>query len=87
VSEFAPRPHVTDEIKERFARGQELYEYRNKIARILYRVPLEDLKRLHAILVALSDDDMRSVARFAEGLAEWPDPGSSSGNGCQEQTR
>lgn len=34
-------------------------------------LPLRDLLRLNAIIAALSDSDLRRVATFAEGLAEW----------------
>ncbi len=49
----------------------DLYAERNKIATLYYRLPLRDLVRLNQLLARLSDDDLRRVAAFAEGLAEW----------------
>lgn len=49
----------------------ELYEQRNKIAYIYYRLDLPSLKRLNHLLRILSDDELRMVAAYAEGLAEF----------------
>lgn len=64
----------------------DLYEQRCHLWRLSCRLPLRDLKRLNALLAKLSDNDLRMVATFAEGLAEW-----SSGDACSsdapEETR
>lgn len=56
----------------------DLYAGRNKLFHMVCRLPLRDLLRLNGILERLSDDDLRRVAAFAEGLAEWADSGSES---------
>lgn len=71
---------------DRLKTGEELYQYRNRIACIVGRLELADLKRLHSLIVRLSDADLRAVARYAEGLAEWPDPDASSSNGAKAIT-
>lgn len=55
----------------------DLYEARCWLWHLSCRLPLRDLQRLNAILARLSDNDLRMVATFAEGLAEW-----SSGDAC-----
>ncbi len=50
-----------------------LYEQRCYLWRLTCRLPLRDLIRLNFLLGKLSDDDLRQVAAFAEGLAEWAD--------------
>lgn len=50
----------------------ELYEERCKLMhRSFDRLRLEDLKRVNVLLAVLSDDDLRRIALYAEGLAEW----------------
>lgn len=49
----------------------ELYKERNRLHVLIYRLPLSDLVRLNELLAKLSDDDLRQVAAFAEGLAAW----------------
>lgn len=51
----------------------DLYEARCRLMHITFdRLPrTDDLNRLHAILSRLSDSDLRQVAAYAEGLAEW----------------
>jgi hypothetical protein len=51
--------------------AMELYAERNRFLHRFYRVSLRDLRRLNDCLTKLSDDDLRRVAVFAEGLAEW----------------
>lgn len=48
-----------------------LYEQRNKVARLIYRLPACDLERLNRVLERLTDDDLRRVASYAEGIADW----------------
>lgn len=52
----------------------DLYRERCFLWRLSCRLPLRDLERLNGILRQLSDDDMKRVAAFAEGLAEWSSP-------------
>lgn len=58
----------------------ELYAERNRLAVVVYRLPLGDLKRLNDLVAKLGDDGLRQVARYAEALAEWADAESSSGD-------
>lgn len=51
--------------------GNDLYENRNYLFRLACRLELRDLIRLVGILRKLSDDDLKRVAAYAEGLAEW----------------
>lgn len=60
--------------RETIARGELLYTERNKIQYMIYRLPLRDLIRLNKILARLSEGDLKRVAAFAEGLAEWNAP-------------
>lgn len=60
--------------------AMKLYEERNKLTFIIYRLELRDLERLNGILARLSDADIKQVAAYAEGLAEWSSPDSSSGD-------
>ncbi len=66
------------------ARAHELHAERSRILCRLGTVPIEDLRRLADILAALSDDDIRQVARFAESLALWPEEAEGSDNGQAE---
>lgn len=56
----------------------DLYAARNKLMTIVCRLPLRDLERLNRIIAALPDADLRRVAAFAEGLAEWQAADASS---------
>ena len=69
------------------ARAHELYIERNRITCRLGRVGLEDLRRFADILEALSDDDLRQMALFAESLALWPSepPGSTDAGETEAQ--
>lgn len=49
----------------------QLYEERTKLMRVICRLPMRDLVRLNALIARLSDDDLRHVAAYAEGMAEW----------------
>lgn len=60
------------------APAMQLYEERNKLAYLYYRLSLDDLKRLNALVRRLSDDDLRQVAAYAEGLAAWGAPDTES---------
>lgn len=59
------------EALARMERGKKLYEERTWLWHLSCKLPLRDLKRLNGILRKLSDEDMKRVAAFAEGLAEW----------------
>jgi hypothetical protein len=52
----------------------QLYEERSKVARLVGRLPLRDIERLNRVLERLSDDDLRTVASYAEALADWNAP-------------
>lgn len=64
--------------KEMVAGALELYAERNKLAVLYYRLDLPTLKRLNDIVANLSDENLREVVAFAEGLAMWGQPDSSS---------
>jgi hypothetical protein len=49
----------------------DLYRARCWLWHLSCRLPLRDLERLNGILAKLSDDDLKRVAVYAEGLAEW----------------
>jgi len=49
----------------------ELYAERNKLAALYYRLPLRDLVRLNQLIAQLSEEDLRRVVAFAEGLVAW----------------
>lgn len=49
----------------------DLYAARCSLWRLSCRLPLRDLVRLNQLLSKLSDDDLRQIAAYAEGLAEW----------------
>lgn len=51
-----------------------LYAERNRIMHLACRLPLRDLQRLNRVLERLTDDDLRAVAAYAEGLADWNAP-------------
>lgn len=59
------------EALERMKRGQKLCDERFWLWRLSCRLDLRDLERLNGILKRLSEDDMKRVAAYAEGLAEW----------------
>jgi hypothetical protein len=59
-------------------RAMELYEERNKLARLYYLLDLPTLKRLNAIVAVLDEDALREVVGYAEGLAAWATPDSES---------
>lgn len=62
----------------------ELYAERNRLAVVVYRLPLRDLRRLNDLIGNLGDEGLRQVARYAEALAEWADPAPSSGDAQKE---
>jgi hypothetical protein len=73
-----PAPAMNDVQRAAIAKAEasmapalELYEQRCYLWRLSCKLPLRDLKRLNDLLKKLSDDDLREVARFAEGLAEF----------------
>ncbi len=63
---------------EKMRPGLELVEERFWLWRLSCGLDLRDLKRLNATLRKLSADDMRRVATYAEGLAEWSSDESQS---------
>jgi len=42
-----------------------------------------DIVRLNETIAKLSESDLRRVAAFAEGLAEWSDPAPGSSDGSK----
>lgn len=62
-----------------------LYAARGRIERRLVAagVDADKLERVAAILETLSDADLVRLARYAEGLAEWPLDVVGSGDGPQ----
>lgn len=56
--------------------GRDLYELRNKFFHLVCRIELRDLRRLASVLDRLDDADLKRVAAFAEGLAEWASGGA-----------
>lgn len=63
---------------EASTQGQ-LYAARNRLAILVARLPLRDLRRLLELLEAATPDDLRRTAGYLEGLVEWPDPDARSG--------
>lgn len=59
------------EAIEQMKRGQKLCDERFWLWRLSCRLELRDLERLNRILRKLSDEDMKRVAAYAEGIAEW----------------
>ncbi len=57
-----------------------LHAERDKVITKLYRLPMRDLVRLNGVLARLSDDDLRRVAAYAEGLAEWGSDATEASN-------
>jgi len=49
----------------------DLYRERSWLWHQTCRLELRDLERLNGIVRRLSDEDLKRVAAFAEGLAEW----------------
>jgi len=58
-----------------------LHAERDKLMPLIYRLPMRDLARLNQVLARLSPDDLRRVAAYAEGLAEWGPDASQVSNG------
>jgi hypothetical protein len=56
----------------------DLYAERCKLWRRSCDLALRDLERLNRIIEALSPADLKRVAAYAEGLAEWGSPEASS---------
>lgn len=59
-------------------RAVELYDERCRLAHLYYRLDLPTLRRVNEIVARLSDDALREVVAYAEGLAMWGQPDSSS---------
>jgi hypothetical protein len=69
--------------QELTARANELYEERNKLARLYYRLDLRTLKRLNRLVEKLDDAQVVDLVKYAEGLAAWGPPDSHSEDGPQ----
>lgn len=54
-----------------FEETKALIEERFWLWRLSCRLPFRDLERLNGILRKLSDDDLKRVAAYAEGLADF----------------
>lgn len=81
-------------VKESAARAEasmkpamDLYHERCWLWHLSCRLELRDLQRLNGVLRRLSDADLKRVATFAEGLAEWSDldTGSPDAQGSSRQ--
>lgn len=59
----------------------DLYAERCKLWRRSCDLSLRDLARLNRIIAALSEADLKRVAAYAEGLAEWSSEPLSSPDG------
>lgn len=71
---------------EKTRAGRELYEHRTRLAFLVGKLELRDLKRLtgivNALLAAAPDGSLlKRAASFAEGLAEWVAPEAESPDG------
>lgn len=75
---------ATDRANEIMRPAQELYDERCRLWRLSCDLPLRDLRRLNQLLAKLSHDDLRQIARFAEGLAEWHDLEQSLSGASQD---
>lgn len=60
-----------DDMMAQAKAGIALYHERVKLWTLTCRLPLRDIRRLNELLAKLSDDDLRQIAVYAEGLAEW----------------
>jgi hypothetical protein len=69
----------------KMAPAMALLEQRNKLAYVYYRLDLESITRVNEILRILTDDELRMVAAYAEGLAEWRLPEPQSGDAPNSQ--
>lgn len=69
---------ATERAEAKMRDGKELLELRNRMFYLVCRIELRDLRRLTGILRRLDDADLKRVAAYAEGLAEWADDGSQS---------
>lgn len=69
---------ATERAEAKMRDGKELLELRNRMFYLVCRIELRDLRRLTGILRRLDDADLKRVAAYAEGLAEWSDDGSQS---------
>ena len=69
---------ATARADEKMRPGPEMVEERFWLWRLSCGLALPDLKRLNATLKKLSAEDLRRVAAFAEGLAEWSSSASES---------
>lgn len=76
---------ATAKANEQMRPAQELYDERCRLWRMTCDIPLRDLRRLNGILKALSHDDLKRVAAYAEGLAEWAEPASESPDASDPQ--
>ena len=63
----------------------DLYAERCKLWRRSCDLSLRDLARLNGIIAALSPEDLKRVAAYAEGLAEWSSPEASSPDGSDSE--
>jgi hypothetical protein len=62
-----------------------LLEQRNKLAYVYYRLDLQSITRVNELLRILTDDELRMVAAYAEGLAQWRLPEPQSGDAPNSQ--
>jgi len=72
--------------KEILKKAHELYDERCKLAKLYYRLDIDSLRRVNRLLDILTDDELRDVAAYAEGLASWRQPDSNSVNVAVQDT-
>lgn len=60
--------------------AMDLYKHRNEVSRLVGMLDLRDLKRLCKLLNALTPDELKDVAGYAEGLVSWRVSDEESGD-------
>lgn len=70
---------------EKMRPGLEMVEERFWLWRLSCGLALPELKRLNATLRKLSAEDLRKVAAYAEGLAEWGSDDAESPDAPQQE--
>lgn len=88
---------VSAEVKAKISPALERLAELSWIYSMAAKLSLRDLRRLNGILKRLDEVDLKRVAAFAEGLAEWASPDANyqdvtssegkEGGGSQEDAR
>jgi hypothetical protein len=71
---------VDKRVEAQIRPALDLYEERNKLAFLYYKLPLDKLKELNRLVRELSAGDLERVLAYAQGLAEWAAPESQCGD-------